>query len=410
MSPLDPRGGYASGSGDRPSDPDVPVSYAHGVPGGDEPDRYADYRLDSTSEVRRPADGDARRSADGDARRPADGDARRPADLGDVEAARKADNGAGGTPYPAIDPSWNGAAAATSTSQAEWDMSVGPRGPGKRRAGRNGKAAGRAGRNLPAAIAVGLSLGLVLFASLFIWKPAVLIVILAAASVGIWEMVRALRVTGANPPLVPLLAGGALITGLTWYSGPDALLLALAVTILATIVWRLADGAAALRRDLTASILIAVYVPFLLGFGVLLVEPDDGKWRVLAAVFAVVLSDTGGYAAGVFYGKHPMAPQISPKKSWEGFGGSVIAAALGSALFLYFSLDVSFYRGVLFGAVIAGVSVCGDLAESMLKRDLGIKDMSHLLPGHGGLMDRLDSILFAVPTAYLLLSLIAPPR
>jgi phosphatidate cytidylyltransferase len=112
----------------------------------------------------------------------------------------------------------------------------------------------------------------------------------------------------------------------------------------------------------------------------------------------------------VFYGKHKMAPSISPGKTWEGFGGSVAAAALGSALFLYFTLDVPAYWGLLFGAVLAPVAVVGDLAESMLKRDLKLKDMSSLLPGHGGLMDRLDSILFAVPTAYLLLSLIAPPR
>jgi phosphatidate cytidylyltransferase len=385
MSYLEPRGGYAS-SGDRSSDPDVPAPYTHGLPGEAGPDPYAEYRRPDPS-----------------------GEVRRPASLEDVEAAGAGNDGTGGSAYPGTGPSWNDATAATSTSQAEWEMASGPRGRGKRRAGRNGKAGGRAGRNLPAAIAVGTSLGLVLLASLFIWKPAVLIVIAAAASVGIWETVRALRSTGANPPLVPLLAGGVLITGLAWYAGPDALLLGLVVTILAAVVWRIADGAAAFRRDLTASILVAVYVPFLLGFGVLLVEPDDGKWRVLAAVLAVVLSDTGGYAAGVFYGKHPMAPKISPKKSWEGFGGSVIAAALGSALFLYFTLDVSFYRGVLFGAVIAAVAVCGDLAESMLKRDLGIKDMSHLLPGHGGLMDRLDSILFAVPTAYLLLALIASP-
>jgi phosphatidate cytidylyltransferase len=122
-----------------------------------------------------------------------------------------------------------------------------------------------------------------------------------------------------------------------------------------------------------------------------------------------VLSDTGGYASGVFLGKHPMAPTISPKKSWEGFGGSIVAAAVGSALVFHFALHAHFYWGLVFGAAISIVAVLGDLFESMLKRDLGIKDMSHLLPGHGGLMDRLDSILFAVPTAYLLLALLAPP-
>ena len=369
MSYLDPRGGYASSSGDRSSDPDGPESYAYGVP-DEEPDPYAEYRRPEST-----------------------GDVRRPASLEDIEGR----------------PAWPDATAVTSTSQAEWDAAAGPRGPGRRRAGRDGKAAGRAGRNLPAAIAVGLGLGLIVFAALFVYQPALVVVVAVASSVGIWELVRALKVTGANPPLLPLLAGGLLITGLAWYSGADALVLGLVVTILAAIVWRIADGAAAFRRDLTASILIAVYVPFLLGFGVLLNESHDGNLRVLAALLAVVLSDTGGYAAGVFFGEHPMAPKISPKKSWEGFGGSVAAAAVGSAVLLYFSLDVPVYWGLLFGAVIAAVAVCGDLAESMLKRDLGIKDMSRLLPGHGGLMDRLDSILFAVPTAYLLLSLIASP-
>ena len=381
MSYLDPRGGYASSSGDRSSDPDGPAPYSYGPPGGDEPDPYAEYR------------------------RPAPSDPRRPASLEDVEAGND-----GGWPYPENGPAWNEPTAATSPSQGEWQVVAGPRQPGRRRAGRDGRAAGRAGRNLPAAIAVGLGLGLVLLGALFIWKPALLIVIVLAASVGSWEMVRALRATGANPPLVPLLAGGVLITSLAWYEGPDAMVLGLVVTILAAIVWRIADGAGASRRDLTASVMVAVYVPFLLGFGALLAEPDDGRWRVLAALLAVVLSDTGGYAAGVFLGTHKMAPSISPGKTWEGFAGSVAAAAVGSALFMFFSLDVAFYWGLLFGAVISAVAVLGDLAESMLKRDLGIKDMSNLLPGHGGVMDRLDSILFAVPTAYLLLSLISSPR
>ncbi|BCY14490.1 phosphatidate cytidylyltransferase [Actinoplanes sp. L3-i22] len=284
------------------------------------------------------------------------------------------------------------------------------RGPGKRRAGRGRKPDGksRAGRNLPAAIAVGLSLGLVVLASLLIWPPALLGVLVLAASVGVWETARAVHVTGARPPVIPLIAGTIGMTGLAWYAGPDALTLGLLATIGAAALWRLADGAAAVRRDFTSITLIAVYVPFLLSFAAMLVQPDDGKWRVLATVVAVVLSDTGGYAAGVFLGKHPMAPKISPKKSWEGFAGSMTAAAIGSGALLFFLMEVPVYYGLLFGAVISIVAVMGDLAESMLKRDLGVKDMSNLLPGHGGLMDRLDSILFAVPTAYLLFAIIAP--
>ena len=313
------------------------------------------------------------------------------------------------TPPAEVGPAWNAPTAATSTSAAEFALTAGQHAGGHRRADGETQVKSRAGRNLPAAIAVGVSLCLIVFASLTLWPPAFLGVIAVASGVGIWEMTRALRVTGAHPPLIPLLAGGLLMSGLAWFSGEDAVVLGLVVTVLAAVLWRLADRPKELRQDFTASLLISIYVPFLLSFGILLSVPDDGAMRVLCTLLAVVLSDTGGYAAGVFFGKHAMAPAISPKKSWEGFAGSVTAAAIGSSLLLYFLLDVPFYWGLLFGAVISVVAVIGDLGESMLKRDLGIKDMSQLLPGHGGLMDRLDSILFAVPAAYLLLTLISPP-
>jgi len=226
--------------------------------------------------------------------------------------------------------------------------------------------------------------------------------------VGMWEMTRAVAATGARAPLAPLLAGGSAMVGLAWYGGPEALCLGLLLTVLATMVWRLADGPAAYQRDVTAATLIAFYVPFLGGFAALLAAvPADGHLRILVTVAGVVLSDTGGYVAGVFFGRRPMAPSVSPKKSWEGFAGSLTAAAIGGALLLYFLLDVDPWWGAAYGLAIAAAATLGDLAESMLKRDLGIKDMSNLLPGHGGLMDRLDSILLAVPTSYLLLSVLA---
>ncbi|GAA3337839.1 phosphatidate cytidylyltransferase [Amorphoplanes nipponensis] len=387
MSYLEPRGGQTPSGGRASGQPDVPAPYGPDAPAG-EPDPYAAHRRQA---------------------------AQRATESGPSWNAFTP--GPAGEPAPQPGPpAWEAPVAATSTSQAEWELTAaeadGPRGPGRRRAGRGkpgAKPVGRAGRNLPAAIAVGVSMVLVVLASLFVWKEAFLGVIALATGIGIWEMARALRVTGARPPLIPLVAGGVLMTGLAWYGSTDALILGLLVTVLATLLWRLADGVAGITKDLAATALIAVYVPFLLSFGVLLAKPDDGDYRVLITLLAVVLSDTGGYAAGVFLGKHPMAPTISPKKSWEGFAGSVTAAAIGSSLLAYFLLDVPFYWGLLFGAVISVVAVVGDLAESMLKRDIGIKDMSNLLPGHGGLMDRLDSILFAVPTAFLLLSLIAPP-
>jgi phosphatidate cytidylyltransferase len=154
--------------------------------------------------------------------------------------------------------------------------------------------------------------------------------------------------------------------------------------------------------------MIAVYVPFLLGFGVLLAKPDDGQLRVLTVLALVVLSDTGGYAAGVFLGKHPMAPLVSPKKSWEGLAGSLVACATGGALLVYYVFHDPWWHGAVLGLAVSAAAVVGDLAESLLKRDIKIKDMSDLLPGHGGLMDRLDSVVFAAPTAFMVMALLVP--
>ncbi|WP_433826913.1 phosphatidate cytidylyltransferase [Actinoplanes sp. CA-015351] len=312
--------------------------------------------------------------------------------------------------YDTPTPAWQGDPDANSpVTELGTDVPTPKGAKGRRRASRSqSKGKSRAGRNLPAAIGVGLSLGVVVLASLLIERRALLAVLVVASGIGVWEMSKALTAAGSRIPLIPLVGGSALMTGLAWYGGPDALVLGLLVTIGAAVLWRLADGLAAVRRDFTGTVLTAVYGPFLLSFAAMLVFPDDGAWRVICTLVAVVLSDTGGYAAGVFLGQHPMAPKISPKKSWEGFAGSLTAAAIGSGALLFFLLDVPVYWGLLFGAVISVVAVMGDLAESMLKRDLGIKDMSNLLPGHGGLMDRLDSILFAVPTAYLLFAIIIP--
>jgi phosphatidate cytidylyltransferase len=265
----------------------------------------------------------------------------------------------------------------------------------------------RAGRNLPAALAVGGGMAAVVLATLLLWRPAFLAVIVAAVVVAIWEMVRAVRVIGARPPLVPLFGGGTAMAVATWFWGPEALSLGLFFTVLAVVAWRLAGGPAGYHRDVSTATLIAVYVPFLGGFVALLASPDDGQWRALAMVVVVVLTDTGGYVAGVFLGQHLMAPSISPKKSWEGLAGSLLAAAAGGAVSLAVFFDVDWWWGAVFGLLVAGAAVLGDLAESLLKRDLGVKDMSTLLPGHGGLMDRLDSVLFAAPAAYLLLSVLA---
>lgn len=263
----------------------------------------------------------------------------------------------------------------------------------------------KGGRNLPAAIAVGVGLGAVALGSLFLWRPAFLGLIVLGMGVGVWELVRALQRTGANPPLVPLLAGGLLMTGLAWWGGPEGLTFGLVVTIVAVMVWRFAHGTTGYATDVTTAALIAVYVPFLAGFMAMLARPEDGHLRVVATLIAVVLTDTGGYVVGARFGRHPMAPSVSPKKSWEGLGGSLGSAAVGSAIVLMLLLDVPVWWGLVFGLAVAAVSVVGDLAESMVKRAIGIKDMSGLLPGHGGAMDRLDSLLFTLVPVWVLLSL-----
>lgn len=265
----------------------------------------------------------------------------------------------------------------------------------------------RAGRNLPAALAVGGSLAAVVLLSLLLWRPAFLAVVVAAVCVGTWEMTRAVRGAGAYPPLIPLLAGGLATPAAAWFGGLPALSLGLLGTVLAILVWRLGNGPGGYLRDLSAGALIAVYVPFLAGFAALLAADTDGHWRVLLMLAVVVLSDTGGYVAGVFLGRHPMAPTISPKKSWEGLSGSLIAAGAGGGVGLPLLFGEAWWWGVVFGLVVSCAAVAGDLVESSFKRDLGVKDMSGLLPGHGGVMDRVDSILFAAPTAFLLLVLLA---
>jgi phosphatidate cytidylyltransferase len=267
---------------------------------------------------------------------------------------------------------------------------------------------GRAGRNVPVSLITGVVLLLAVFLPLFFLKPIFVIVLVAAATLGVWEMVRAVRTGEARPPMLPLVGGAAAIMILAWYADLRGLTIGLLVALLTVMVWRMGDGPAGYQRDIGSSVFILVYVPFLLGFAALLARADDGQWRIVATLAAIVLSDTGGYVAGVLLGRHPMAPTISPKKSWEGFAGSVFAAGVGSAFIVWLLFDVNPLKGAIFGIVVSIAAVLGDLAESLLKRDLGIKDMSQMLPGHGGLMDRLDSIVFAAPTAYLLLSVLAP--
>jgi phosphatidate cytidylyltransferase len=265
---------------------------------------------------------------------------------------------------------------------------------------------GRAGRNLPIAILIGLLLGALILVPLYSPYPwTFMCVIGAAMAVGTYEVVKALQGLGAQPPLLPLLAGGATMVVLAYQQGTESLFVALVLTVLACIVWRLADPAEGYLRDAAAATFTAVYVPFLISFAALMLVPHDGNRWVTVFIATVVCSDVGGYAVGSLIGRHPMAPSVSPKKSWEGFVGSVVFCGLGGAIMFDQILHASQVHGVIFGLAVVATATLGDLGESMVKRDIGVKDMGNLLPGHGGLMDRLDSLLPTAPVAFLLLSL-----
>ena len=271
------------------------------------------------------------------------------------------------------------------------------------------KAPGRAGRDLPAAIGVGLGLGGLVLVTLFLARPVWIGVASVGLALGTFEVVRALHGLGLRPPLLPLLAGAAAMITTAYAWGADALVLTLFVTVVVTGFWRAFGGPGDVLRDASSGIYSAIYVGFLGGFAGLLSMPPDGPRRVLAFIATVVCSDVGGYAAGVVFGKHPMAPTISPKKSWEGFAGSALSCMLAGALFLSLALHEAVWKGILFGAAMVCTATLGDLCESLMKRDIGIKDMGSLLPGHGGIMDRLDSLLVSAPVAWLLLTGLAPP-
>ncbi|HSE10139.1 MAG TPA: phosphatidate cytidylyltransferase [Nocardioidaceae bacterium] len=267
---------------------------------------------------------------------------------------------------------------------------------------------GRAGRNLPAAIASAVVLLALIGGSLLFWKPAFVGLVLAAILLGMWELKQAFAEKEIALPFEPLVAGAVvmLVGGYIW--GAPALVTALAVTALGSMLWRLRGGVAGFVRDATAGVFTAVYVPFLAGFVLLLLKPDDGPLRVVTFILVTIASDIGGYFVGILAGKHPMAPVISPKKSWEGFAGSAAFCVVAGWLTVVYLLDGDWWVGVVLGLITVVMATLGDLCESVIKRDLGIKDMSATIPGHGGVMDRLDSLLATVAPTWLLLYYFVP--
>ena len=271
--------------------------------------------------------------------------------------------------------------------------------------------ASRTGRNLPVAVGVGAVLGGLVLLTLLTVKATFLLYLGIALFIALKELTDAVAKHNITIPLLPTTAGGAAIVTCMYWIGPQAALAALALTVAALFAWRLPDGPGGYLRDVTGGVFAVIYLPFLASFVPAMLTPADGPRRVLTFVIVTICSDIGGYFAGITLGRggrHPMAPRISPKKTWEGFIGSTTACLVAGWLCVTLMLHGHAWQGLLTGAAVVLAATLGDLAESMIKRDLQIKDMGTLLPGHGGLFERLDSLLVAAPVVWLLLYVFIP--
>jgi len=267
----------------------------------------------------------------------------------------------------------------------------------------------KTGRNLPVAIGVGVVLGGLALLTLLTVKATFLIYMGAALGIGLHELSTALKTKGINLPLVPVALGGAAMLTTAYWAAGGATAAAFALTVLAILIVRMFQGTDGYVKDVTAGVFATAYLAL---FGscvsAMLAEHNGGK-RVLIFIVLTICSDIGGYFAGItltpFTGGHQMAPVISPKKTWEGLAGSAFLCVVAGAVMLPTLLHGHWWQGVIIGLAALVAAVFGDLAESMIKRDLGIKDMGTLLPGHGGILDRIDSLLACAPVVWLLLAL-----
>ncbi len=276
----------------------------------------------------------------------------------------------------------------------------------------------RAGRNLPVAILVGAVLGGGVIASLKYAPHAFVGIVSAGVLLGTLEVARRLRAAGYVVPVIPLVVGGQATLWLTWPFGTRGALAGFGGTVVVCMIWRLlspqgrlaADGLDAspanYLRDVSATIFLAAWVPLFASFAALLVYEHDGPGRAFSLAVGVVSSDVGGYAAGVLFGKHPMVPAISPRKSWEGLVGSLVFGITATTLSVFYLAGRPVWIGVLLGLTLVITATLGDLVESQVKRDLGIKDMGSLLPGHGGVLDRFDGFLPSAVAAWIVLTLV----
>ena len=267
-------------------------------------------------------------------------------------------------------------------------------------------AARKGGRNMPVATIVGIGLlGLAVGAA---WvHPLVFAVVLYAFTIGaLIEWKRALAKHGRRIPLVPLVAATIGMGVATWFAKPEGLVVAVLVGCAGVVAWRIGDERVEnTLADSLAGVLSLLWIPFLASFLLLLELAEDGWLRVVLVVLAVVANDTGALVAGIRFGRRKLLERVSPKKTWEGAIGGVVLGSLVASIAAYFFFDGEWYIGAAIGSACSIAGVVGDLAESTLKRDIHIKDMSSVIPGHGGILDRIDSLLFAAPVAYVVFAI-----
>ena len=264
----------------------------------------------------------------------------------------------------------------------------------------------RAGRKLGPSILVSLSLIALVWFSLAFEAIIFAALVTLAVALGIREISRAFGEANTKISTNALILATIGLSAATWQGGVAGLAVATAVALPILLINLLRNGPAGFVASATATTLALIYLPFLAGFLILLGNADQGLEQVMTFVVLVGCNDTFGYLVGVLIGKHPMAPKISPKKSWEGLAGSVIFTVIGGSLMFDLVLDTKWWIGAIVGLVMVFTATSGDLIESAMKRDLQLKDMGSLLPGHGGILDRLDSVLLSAPALWLALELV----
>ena len=264
----------------------------------------------------------------------------------------------------------------------------------------------RAGRKLLPSIAVSLLLIALIWFALAYHSEVFAVVVATAVVLGIREIVRAFKARGIYLSISSLIVASLALSYATWNGGVAGLAVATAIALPILLIQLLTKGPEGFVASATATVFSLLYLPFLGGFLILLARPSTGLERVMTFVVLVGCNDTFGYIVGVLFGKHPLVPIISPKKSWEGLIGSLVFTVTGGVLAFTYIMTMHWWIGVIVGLMIVFTATCGDLIESAMKRDLALKDMGSLLPGHGGMLDRLDSVLISAPALWLALELV----